>query len=151
MPTLRTRSPNGRSILRRRLAWPILIIAVAIPVAFISGRLERERLSAAEAYGHAVAEWDAQTTCPSWLSDSAAHPVQLMDLARRLTDRGPVSGPATVEATLEETGSAGFRWRVVLDWPEAPSIDLLLGFENLDTTPRLIGVGGESGPPEDTP
>jgi hypothetical protein len=124
------------------LAWPILIIAVAIPVAFISGRLERERISAAEAYGQAVASWDARTECPAWLSESAAHPILLMDLSKRLTDRGPTTEPVTVQATLEESGTAGFRWRVQLTWPDTPSIDLLLGFDDLGTTPRLIGVGG---------
>jgi hypothetical protein len=29
-----------------------------------------------------------------------------------------------------------------LIWPETPTIDLILVFDDLDDTPRLIGVGG---------
>jgi hypothetical protein len=65
-----------------------------------------------------------------------------MDLAKRLIDRGPVTGSVTVTARLEESGTVGFRWRVQLIWPETPTIDLLLVFDDLDDTPRLIGVGG---------
>lgn len=142
MSSAQSQASTRRGPWRRRLAWPILIIVVAIPVAFISGRLERQRLTAAEAYGQAVVAWDARTECPSWLSESAAHPILLMDLAKRLTDRGPVTGSVTVTARLEESGTVGFRWRVQLIWPETPTIDLLLVFDDLDDTPRLIGVGG---------
>jgi hypothetical protein len=152
MSSVQSSTSTRRSPWRRRLAWPILIIAVAIPVAFISGRLERERMTAAEAYGQAVATWGARTECPSWLSDSAAHPILLLDLSKRLSDLGPITEPVTVLARLEETGATGFRWRVQLIWPELPSIDLLLGFDDLGTTPRLIGVGGSPpAPKEATP
>ena len=64
----------------------------------------------------------------------------------------PRSAVYTVLARLEETGATGFRWRVQLIWPEVPTIDLLLGFDDLGTTPSLIGVGGSPpAPKEATP
>ena len=132
-------STNRRS-LRRRLAWPVLIIAVAIPVAFISGRLERERISAAVEFGQAVAMWDAQTEVPDWLSEAAGHPVLLMDLARRLSDR-PAAEEVVISATAEDSVSGEPRWRVRLGWGDAPGVDLILAFRNLETRPHLVGVG----------
>ena len=141
MPSARTGTSTNRSTLRRRLAWPILIIAVAIPVAFISGRLERERVSAAVEFGEAVAMWDARTEVPDWLSDAAGHPVLLMDLARRLSER-PETEEVIINASVEENVAGEARWRVRLSWPEAPGIDLVLAFRNLETKPHLVSVSG---------
>ena len=139
-----TRSSGGRSLLRRRLAWPILILAVAVPVAFISGKLERDRRSAAEEFGQKVVAWDARSSsAPVWLDDCAAHPILLVDLRRRLSARQAAGGTPSVSATMEESSTGQPRWRVRLDWPDEPSISLLLAFEDLDATPHLVSVGGE--------
>lgn len=130
----------------RRITWMILIIGVAIPVAFISGRLERERTSAAVSFGEAVAMWDGNSMVPSWLANSAGHPVLLHDLAKRLGSRPSEATEVSISAVVEDDGAGGNRWRVRLSWPESPSVDLLIAFEGLDTSPRLIGVGGEAAP-----
>ena len=146
MPPLRTGSMASGKPATRRVAWIILIIAVAIPVAFISGRLERERTSAAVSFGEAVAMWDGDSIVPNWLADSVGHPVLLHDLAKRLGARSPQAAEVSISAVVEDDGAGGARWRVRLSWPETPSVDLLVAFEGLDTLPRLVGVGGESAP-----
>lgn len=148
MSPVRSRSTPGRSLLRRRLAWLILIILIAIPVAFISGRLERERTSAAVSFGEAVALWDGRTVVPQWLADSAQHPLLLMDLSKRLARRPPDVTEVRITAVLEGDGAGGSRWRVQLSWPDAPTVDLLVAFKDLDTTPYLVGVGGGPSPSE---
>ena len=148
MSSLRSRSSTGRSLLRRRLAWPILIIVIAIPVAFISGRLERERISVAVSFGEEVAMWDGRSVVPQWLADSAAHPLLLMDLSKRLARRPADATEVTIRAEADEDPAGGARWRVQLMWPDAPTVELLVAFEDLGTTPHLIGVGGGPAPSE---
>ena len=41
-----------------------------------------------------------------------------------------------------EEGGDGGRWKVRLSWDDAPTVDLLVGFDGLATSPKLIGVGG---------
>lgn len=140
----RSSAPSGRSLFRRKLAWPILIIAVAIPVAFISGKLENDRLSAAEQFGQAVAVWNVQSgTVPTWLEEAAGHPILLVDLRRRLAMRQESEYPASVDVAMEDGSTGEARWRVVLSWPDQPTISLLLAFRDLEATPYLMSVGGE--------
>ena len=141
----RSGATSGRALVRRRLAWPLLIIAIAIPIAFISGRLEQERSSAAISFGEAVALWDGNSTVPEWLSEAAEHPLLLMDLSQRLARR-PRTDEVQISASLEDDGLGGSRWRVRLSWPEAPAVDLLVSFRDLDTKPYLVGVGGGPAP-----
>lgn len=135
----------GRKLITRRVIWLFLILMVAIPVAFISGRLERQRTEAAVSFGEAVAMWDGESEVPSWLAESAGHPVLLLDLARRLGSRPQDEKDVSISATVEDDGAGGNRWRVRLSWPDTPSVDLLVAFEGLEASPQLVGVGG--GPP----
>lgn len=128
----------------RRVVWVFIIIGVAIPIAFISGQLERERTTAAVSFGQAVAMWDGATEVPDWLTQSAGHPILLHDLSRRLGVRPQDASEVSISAMQEDDGAGGTRWRVRLSWPDAPFVDLLVAFEGLDTAPRLIGVGGGS-------
>ena len=140
-------NPLGRmsfgrgSVFRRRLAWPILILAVAVPLSFFSGRLERQRSTAAVSFGEAVAMWDGEPVVPDWLEASAGHPFLLHDLARRLGDRPADAEEVQVSASSESDASGAARWRVRLAWPETPSVDLLVSFDGLELQPRLVSVG----------
>ena len=145
MPFQRNGTMAGRRVVTRRAIWLCLILIVAVPIAFISGRLERERTAAAVSYGEAIALWDGQTEVPDWLAESTGHPVLLLDLARRLGQRPEDAENVTISAMVEADGAGGNRWRVRLSWPETPSVDLLVAFEGLESAPRLVGVGG--GPP----
>ena len=117
------------------------MIAVAIPIAFLSGRVEKQRSHAAAEFGRQIAMWDGATEVPQWLSDSASHIVLIQDVRRRLKRRPPDDDTVDVTAFVEEGGDGG-RWKVRLSWDDAPSVDLLVGFDGLATTPMLIGVGG---------
>lgn len=125
----------------RRWFWPAIMIAVAIPIAFLSGRVEKQRSQAAAEYGRQIAMWDGDTVVPSWLSDSASHIVLIQDLRRRLQRRPQDDNTVDVTAFVEEGGDGG-RWKVRLSWDDAPTVDLLVGFDGLATSPKLIGVGG---------
>ena len=117
------------------------MIAVAIPIAFLSGRVEKQRSVAAAEFGRQIAMWDGDTVVPSWLSESASHVVLIQDLRRRLKKRPQDDDTVEVSAFVEEGGDGG-RWKVRLAWDDSPTVDLLVGFDGLDTTPRLIGVAG---------
>ena len=132
---------------RRRWAWPILIIAIAIPIAFISGRLENQRGEVAARFGEDVALWDGSAQVPDWLKESVGHEILIEELARRLSRRPAAAIEYTIEAAPEPE-SEGSRWRVRLIWEDAPSVDLVLAFDGLGVAPRLVTVG--AGPRPDT-
>jgi hypothetical protein len=117
------------------------MIAVAIPIAFLSSRVEKQRSHAAAEFGRQIAMWDGQTEVPNWLSDSASHVVLIQDLRRRLKQRPSDDDTVEVTAFVEEGGDGG-RWRVRLSWEDAPTVDLLVGFDGLAITPMLIGISG---------
>ncbi|MEC7351967.1 MAG: hypothetical protein VXY94_12735 [Planctomycetota bacterium] len=146
MPPLRSSSSSLARASRRRWAWPILIIAVAIPVAFISGRLENQRGEVAAQFGQNVALWDGNPEVPDWLRDSVGHEILIRELTRRLSKRPRGATDYTVEAA-PEPGGDGSHWRVRLIWEDAPSVDLVLAFDGLGVDPRLITVG--AGPKPD--
>ena len=125
----------------RRWLWPAIMIAVAIPIAFLSGRVEKQRSHAAAEYGRQIAMWDGATEIPTWLSDSASHIVLIQDLRRRLQRRPQQDDTVDVTAFVEKGGDGG-RGNVRLAWDDAPTVDLLVGFEGLATAPKLIGVAG---------
>lgn len=148
MPLQRNGTFVGRTVVTRRVIWVLLILTMAVPIAFISGRLERERTAAAVSYGEAIAMWDGQSDVPPWLAESAGHPILLLDLAKRLGLRPPEAEEVIISASIEDDGAGGNRWRVTLSWPDTPSVELLVAFEGLESSPRLVGVGG--GPPMET-
>lgn len=125
---------------RRRWTWPIIIIAVAIPIAFISGRLESKRAQVAAQFGENVAIWDGAAEVPDWLKESVGHEILISELTRRLKRRPVGAAGYTVEAGPEPEGD-GSRWRVRLIWEGVPSLDMVLAFDGLDVNPRLITVG----------
>ena len=140
MPPLQV---NRRSLARpsrRRWGWPIIIIAVAIPIAFISGRLESKRAQVAAEFGEKVAIWDGNPEVPAWLKDSVGHEILIYELSRRLKRRPSEATEYTVEASPEPEGD-GSRWRVRLIWEDVPSLDMVLAFDGLDVDPRLVTVG----------
>ena len=140
MPPLQVSKSRLSVPSRRRWAWPILIIAIAIPIAFISGRLENERADVAARFGQNVALWDGSAEVPAWLSESAGHEILIQELARRLSKRPESAAEYTIEAA-PEPDSEGSRWRVRLIWEEVPSVDLVLAFDGFGVAPRLITVG----------
>ena len=141
MPSLKSKVISTRRPAMRRWLWPAIMIAVAIPIAFLSGRVEKQRSHAAAEYGRQIAMWDGATEIPSWLSDSASHIVLIQDLRRRLKRRPQQDDTVDVTAFVEEGGDGG-RWKVRLAWDDAPTVDLLVGFDGLATSPMLIGVAG---------
>ncbi len=150
MSELKAKVITSRASGRRRWFWPVIMIAVAIPIAFLSVRVEKERSLAAAEYGRQIAMWDGDTVVPDWLSDSASHIVLIQDLRRRLKRRPQDDDTVDVTAFVEEGGDGG-RWKVRLAWDDSPTVDLLVGFDGLATTPKLIGVGAgpHSGRTED--
>ena len=125
---------------RRRWGWPIIIIAVAIPIAFISGRLESERAQVAAEFGERIAIWDGDPEVPDWLKESVGHEILIHELTRRLKRRPSDALEYTVEASPDSEGD-GSRWRVRLIWEDVPSLDMVLAFGGLDVNPRLVTVG----------
>ena len=140
MPSTLSSSGLSSRASRRRWAWPVLIIAVAIPIAFISGRLENQRSETAAEFGRNVALWDGAPEVPAWLRESVGHEILIQELSRRLARRPVDASEYTVEASPEPEGD-GSRWRVRLIWEDAPSVDLVLAFDGLGLDPRLVTVG----------
>ena len=98
----------------------------------------------AEDFGQKVVEWDPRVdTIPAWLDDAAAHPILLVDLRRRLALRQDAAEVPSITARMEEGAAGQPRWRVLIDWADESSISLLLAFEDLDSTPHLVSVGGD--------
>ena len=141
MSSLKSKVITSRRPGLRRWVWPAIMIAVAIPIAFLSGRVEKQRSHAAAEFGRQIAMWDGDTEVPQWLSDSASHIVLIQDLRRRLKRRPQDDDTVDVTAFVEEGGDGG-RWKVRLSWDDSPTVDLLVGFDGLATTPMLIGVAG---------
>lgn len=141
MSSLKSKVISTRRPGMRRWFWPAIMIAVAIPIAFLSGRVEKQRSHAAAEYGRQIAMWDGDTEVPSWLSESASHIVLIQDLRRRLKRRPQDDDTVDVTAFVEEGGDGG-RWKVRLAWDDSPTVDLIVGFDGLATTPKLIGVAG---------
>ena len=94
-----------------------------------------------------MAIWDGNPEVPDWLKESVGHEILIYELTRRLKRRPPEATQYSVEASPEPEGD-GSRWRVRLIWEGVPSLDMVLAFDGLDVSPRLVTVG--AGPKPDT-